>query len=54
MAAKAWREQHDLAPDAPTPFEWVVTDAHGRPVVDVDGTLKVGGFAPHDLRRGAN
>jgi integrase len=44
---------HGLTVDAPTPFEWIVTDRHGRPVIDVDGTFKTGGFAPHDLRRGA-
>jgi integrase len=53
-AARAWREQHELAAGVPTPFEWVVLDSHGRPVIDVDGKPKLGGFAPHDLRRGAS
>jgi integrase len=52
-AAVTWRHVHGLTVDAPTPFEWIVTDRHGRPVIDVDGTFKTGGFAPHDLRRGA-
>lgn len=52
-AARAWRLEHGLAEGAPTPFEWVVLDAHGKPVIDVDGQPKIGGFAPHDLRRGA-
>jgi integrase len=52
-AAKAWRLEHGLTVDAPTPFEWIVADRHGRPVIDVDGQFKIGGFAPHDLRRGA-
>jgi integrase len=53
-AARAWRLEHGLTVDAPTPFEWIVTDRHGRPVIDVDGQFKIGGFAPHDLRRGAS
>lgn len=52
-AARAWRIEMALDETAPTPFEWIVTDTHGRVVIDVDGQPKVGGFAPHDLRRGA-
>jgi integrase len=52
-AALAWREEHDLGPDAPTPFEWIVRDRDGDVVLADDGTPKVGGFQPHDLRRGA-
>jgi integrase len=52
-AAEAWRAEQGLPAGAPTPFEWAVLDAHGRPVIDVDGQPRVGGFAPHDLRRGA-
>jgi hypothetical protein len=52
-AARAWRAEHGLAEGAPTPFEWVVLDAHGCQVIDVDGQPRIGGFAPHDLRRGA-
>jgi integrase len=52
-AAKAWRELDDLADDAPTPFEWVVRDRHGDVVLAEDGTAKIGGFQPHDMRRSA-
>lgn len=53
-AAKAWRKLHDLGPDAPTPFEWTVLDEHGKQVIDPKtGKPKRGGWAPHDLRRGA-
>lgn len=50
-AAAAWRDERGLPADAPTPFEWVERDQHGRIVVDVDGQPRIGGFAPHDLRR---
>lgn len=52
-AARDWRAEHRLADDADTPFEWKVLDENGRPVLEQDGSEKIGGFAPHDLRRSA-
>jgi integrase len=52
-AAARWRDEHGLTDAADTPFEWVVTDDTGAPVLELDGSEKIGGFAPHDLRRTA-
>jgi hypothetical protein len=45
-AARAWRQEHGLAADAPTPFEWMMLDEHGEPVLGVDAKPKIGGFVP--------
>jgi integrase len=52
-AAERWRAEHELPAGADTPFEWTVVDDHGRPIIEPDGSLRIGGFAPHDLRRSA-
>lgn len=52
-AAIAWRMERDLASTAPTPFEWPILDRHGLPGLHPDGTPRLGGFQPHDMRRSA-
>jgi hypothetical protein len=52
-AAEAWRQEHDLPLDAPTPFEWLLRDVHGKLKLGDDGEPVMTGFAPHDLRRSA-
>jgi len=50
-ASKAYRAEHDLPADAETPFEYVEVYADtGEPML-VDGQPRMGGLAPHDLRR---
>lgn len=53
-AAKKYRDEQGLFPDADTPFEWVVRDG-GRPVMEpLTGEPRIRGWQPHDLRRTAS
>jgi integrase len=50
-AAAAWRKEHELEPDASTPFEWRLENPDtGQLVVDPDGAHVLDRLEPHDLR----
>jgi integrase len=49
-AAAAWREEHGLAADASTPFEWQLVDERGGPLFDMEGKPVLDRLEPHDLR----
>src|SRR5262245_54875871 len=50
-AAAKWREDHNLAADADTPFAYVATRKDTGEVITVNGEPRWVGFGPHDLRR---